>query len=58
MKDRLPPSVSKNLAGLDEKAFLGKLAKNRALKLLGISGVALFSIGALYSYIEKNGTTL
>lgn len=58
VKDRLPPSVSKNLTGLDEKAFLGKLARNRALKLLGISGIALFGIGALYSYIEKNGSTL
>ena len=37
IKDRLPPSISKNLTGLDDKTFLGKLAKNRALRLLGIS---------------------
>jgi len=58
VKDRLPPSISKNLAGLDDKSFIGKLAKNRALKLFGISGVALFSIGALYQYIEKNESSL
>lgn len=34
------------------------MARNRALRLFGIGGVALFGIGKLYEYIEKNGASL
>ena len=34
------------------------MARNRALRLFGISGVTLFGIGKLYEYIEKNGASL
>lgn len=59
LKSKLPSSLANKLAeGVGDKSFLGKLAKNRALRLFGISGVTLFSIGKLYEYIEKNGASL
>lgn len=58
MKNKLPANVTRNLEGIEGKSFLSKLAKNRALRLFGMSGIALFGIGKLYEYIEKNGTSL
>lgn len=58
MKNRLPASVTTSLEGLEGKSFLSKIAKNRALRLFGISGIALFGIGKLYEYIENNGASL
>jgi len=58
IKWNLPEEMQKGLSWLDQKSLLGKLARNRALRLFGVGGVALFGIGKLYEYIEKNGTSL
>ena len=54
----MPASVTGKLEGLEGKSFLAKIAKNRALRLFGISGIVLFGIGKLYEHIENNGASL
>jgi CRISPR/Cas system-associated endonuclease Cas3-HD len=58
LEGKLPTKMANSLSGLDQKSLLWKLARNRALRLFGISGVTLFGIGKLYEYIEKNGASL
>gem|GEM_PF-1052210 len=59
LKNKLPASISSKFPdGIDQKTFLGKISQNRALKLFGVSGIALFGIGKLHEYIESNSATL
>lgn len=58
LKGKLPTKMANSLSGLDQKSLLWKLARNRALRLFGVGGVALFGIGKLYEYIENNSATL
>lgn len=58
MEKILPTKMVDSLSDSDKKSFLGKLAKNRALKLFGIGGVTLFGLGKLSEYINNNGSAL
>lgn len=60
LKSKLPTSMQNKLAEVsgDKKGFLEHVAKNRALRLFGVSGVALFGIGKLSEYIQGHGTEL